>query len=308
MEQKNTDRNENQNLVRFETYADLVSAVVNDGYTMTSRQVCRLLKIHRPWYNTNIRPFVKYTYVTNSFRGDGFSNMDLITRLRQHVRTRSPLTRIGCTLPDGSEDPADRYSTTLIQRKSVFDCICAAAWTATRQTISLPLKCLFPPEEFKRICYIFVTDENWQKDPSAIDTIIAKHAPEVKNLLDKRAFLTKRSRCVPVPVEVPPLDEDNFLNVISSWVAPRDLKEYGDTDESVARRFFEAGAIRLEGHFTSADGVIAKKVLYKFPEDTYYGVLYPYGGPNSIVLLPYSFYLENQAIKDRLKKLQRNPK
>ena len=53
--------------------------------------------------------------------------------------------------------------------------------------------------------------------------------------------ITKRSRTIPVKVELPDTP-------ISEWRALHDEKEYGDTDEHILRKFFKEGCIRVEIH------------------------------------------------------------
>ena len=80
---------------------------------------------------------------------------------------------------------------------------------------------------------------------------------DTKTLYDNRLLATsKRSIVSNVPVNV------DIRNVFREWVAPHELKDYGDTDELVYRMLFANSYIKIVLHVPDVDGVLGEKIFY----------------------------------------------
>ena len=56
--------------VKFKSWGDLILALETD-YTVSFKQVCRILKTSRSWVTKYIRPFVRTAYISSGIRADG---------------------------------------------------------------------------------------------------------------------------------------------------------------------------------------------------------------------------------------------
>lgn len=65
---------------------------------------------------------------------------------------------------------------------------------------------------------------------------------------------------------VPPVSCNTYLPPINTWVAPHDIKDYGDTDESIYRRFFRFGYIRIELALPDIKRKEISKKVYYIPD------------------------------------------
>lgn len=120
----------------------------------------------------------------------------------------------------------------------------------------------------------------WIGDTTDIDT--------AKALYDSRVFESKRSEAkwIDVPVPITPIIE---------WRAAHDELEYGDADETIYRRFFRDGCIRLELTFSDKckrvyyvndpDPVLPSPISDERQKELYMGILNATGAEKSRALV-----------------------
>lgn len=83
-------------------------------------------------------------------------------------------------------------------------------------------------------------------------------SPKGRTLMENGSTnIVRRSDTIPIDTTLPPIDK-----VIAKWQAPHNEKSYGDTDESIYRRFFKEGYTRIELEFEDMDGKKTRKVFF----------------------------------------------
>ena len=86
---------------------------------------------------------------------------------------------------------------------------------------------------------------------------------KTKKLYNNQQDITKRKLAEPELIT-----NIQIKDVYSIWVAPHELKDYGDSDELIYRKFFREGYIRIELHVPDVNGEVGKKIFY-IPDNEY---------------------------------------
>ena len=104
-----------------------------------------------------------------------------------------------------------------------------------------------------KICASKLSDE-WPKQK-----IVSKRTERTttQKLYENTQDTTKRKLAEAVPV-----DNIKIQDIYDIWVAPHELKDYGDSDELIYRKFFREGYIRIELHIPDVNGCVGKKIFY----------------------------------------------
>lgn len=234
--------------IKFTSWDSLIMAL-KDTYTTSFKDVCKMLKASRAWINRYVRPNVKSVYISNNRRGDANKGVDWV-RL--------------ASIELGKEMTESIWFDT----GDLIAFITESIVSVTKQTKSVPLDYLMTSEQAK--AYIkeldFLNNEIQRvkslRERSLLikqrDTCHLKYLPEdnaTKELLQQKMSVTKRTKAVAVSVPLPD-------RAYEDWVAPHDLKDYGDVDETIYRQFFKSGYLRVEMNMCDQDGCIGKKVYY----------------------------------------------
>lgn len=253
-------------------------AALNETYTLSVRECCRILMCSRGWVQQYVRPHVHYIYLKSPYNIRAFWNDE--ERLKEGV---------------------------WLNRKE-FDELVRGNMTCTRQTIAVPVEALIHPQyidafqEFYRDTWAAydVAMQNYRdgvkgaKRPlkhqfqESIDAILESMLSDAGKIVYgkdvARPDYTKRSATPSVPSTTPSFD-------LAELRAVHDEKDYGDTDEMVYRKFFSKGCYKLTLQIPDADGVLGNKVFYLYPRDDETIRLYD-GESVMPVLVNYGRYLE----------------
>lgn len=241
------------------TFDEVVNLLENE-YTMSIKDGCKRLKCSRPWFNKYVKPYCDFIYLNSGIREDIPDSTGQMNWVRYVARLigRDEMTE-----------------STWLCNADVETVIYNAIQKVTRQTIKIPADYLIQDhdkfiKEYNSLSEELKTlneniqknkDKNkfmeWMEKSRERDLLFYKYLTDNgKELLKKQVKITERTKAEPVEVKLPDAP-------INEWVAPHDLKGYGDTDESVYRQFFREGYIRVECQFVApATGEIGKKIYY----------------------------------------------
>lgn len=230
------------------TWAETLAALKNE-YTLSIRDVCRLLKTSRSWVNRYIRPHVDTIYLNSGKRGD------------------YSIGRNWVKMAAVALEREDMTESTWFSKLQLYGLLERSVVSVTKQTKCVPLAYLMDQS----------TREQYISERDAIRELMGKETDERKlanlakeledlpeKFIDKPGLVMTNHRCgitergkvervvVPYPGKFDP----------TAWTAAHDMKDYGDTDEDIYRRLFRTGAIRIELCVPDKDGVVGKKVYY----------------------------------------------
>lgn len=238
-------------------WAALLSDLENN-YTLSIRDMCCKLKASRGWVSTYITPNLPDKIILPSGHGK-----DAKTSLNWAFVASEMLGR--------------KITEKLWYRQTDFDSLMSKSISSiTRQTYCVP-------------CEFFVTDVKAFSDEYDAYSKELADLRETASIPTNRKFIslfrlekkrsdlwrtylreelkdivsagecytTGRSKVDRIPVEL-----DNVVSMMDSWIAPHDIKNYGDTDEMMFRRFFNEGYYRIELGFESKEGTACRKIYY----------------------------------------------
>lgn len=236
---------------QFETWEQLLEALQTE-YTLSFKDVCKLFKASRSWVTQHIKPYVKSIYITNNRRGNAQHGADWLY-MASMVLNR----RITESIWFHTEELFD-----FIENNCIY--------SITKQTKSVPVSYLMSDQnkklylkELKERQQEIEQEENYYKK---LDLKLELRECYIKylntdektqKLYENTQDTTKRKLAEAVPV-----DNIKIQDIYDIWVAPHELKDYGDSDELIYRKFFREGYIRIELHIPDVNGCVGKKIFY----------------------------------------------
>ncbi len=236
--------------VTFKNWEALIEALRED-YTLSFKDVCMMLKCSRTWVNQYVRPNVHSVYIKSNNRGDVKKGINWVQIAS--IELGKPMKE-----------------SIWFHKTEFFQFLNNCTYSVTKQTKSIPVAYLMTSENKEKY---FILIEKLDKEIMEENSIKRKmKLIEEKNncyvnflkrdnitkiLVENAKSITKRKEVEPVPVALKYTDIP-----IEYWQAPHDLKEYGDADELIYRKFFAEGYIRIELHLPDAEGVLGKKIFY----------------------------------------------
>lgn len=234
-------------------------------YTLTLKDMCKILKCSRSWATRYLKPHLHYIYVGNGYRKAPIRGVNYIAKAREELER-----------PNMTE-------TTWYSETEFYDLIRSHLEQCTRQTIIVPIERLIDPfaldifkKKYKELNQIIseyneckysksYSDENMDLYLQALEDRDRLIASSLKSKY-KAAYYdvpiySKRSEspAVPFPMDFSDFDLNNLLAV-------HDIKDYGDVDESIYRRLFLDGCIRTVLRLPDKYGEISEKIYYIQPE------------------------------------------
>ena len=236
------------------TWAEVLAAL-QETHTMSIRDVCMMLKTSRPWVNKHIKPHVDAVYLNSNRRGD--------------LQTGRNWVRLAAAVLD-----KEMTESTWLHTEQLMGLLKQSVVSCTKQTKRLPVSYLIEgqgrKEEYcRRRTELLERANNLARklSPEAqeecielfqkADQLHLEYVDEAaKELLKNPCSVTARGKVERIDVEYP--GEFNPAD----WVAPHDIKNYGDTDEAIYRAFFRAGSIRIELAIPDEAGEVGFKVYY----------------------------------------------
>lgn len=252
---------------------DRMQHFIDEGYDMTTREICQAMCAHRPWVENCITYRQKYLYISNGVRGDY-----AVTRNYAKIFTGS--------------DAQKFYN-----RNEIMEIISRAFVGATRQTIIVPFAALVSPSlrrdfaaygelidlKERELDHMVSAYTQGNKEKIKWEEIVEEKEKLEKYMcslfsqagrelyrISKRLRITRRSDSERVPVDI------TLEEAFGKCHAASDIKRYGDTDEDVYRQIYRSGEIRLEYSFKDHKAGIKddsetphylEKKLYLPPED-----------------------------------------
>lgn len=218
-------------------------------YTTSLKDACMLLKASRNWINQYVRPHVKCIYLNNNIRTNKATGTNWV-----HVASitlNKPMTE-----------------SIWFHTDDLHNFIRNSVSSVTKQTKSVPISFFMSSsklneyiKELKEIDDIINNTKNIYKQAKLYQVREQCYLNYISNdsitanLFKNQMNVGKRTAAPHTPVSLPdtPIEE---------WVAPHDIKKYGDTDETIYRKFFKEGAIRVEIKIPDLNGSIGRKVFY----------------------------------------------
>ncbi len=231
-------------------------------HTISIRQICKELKASRTWVNRYVIPNIDSIYLNSNIRGGkpstkGGANWVLLASIAMGEDYLND--SIWC---DESE-----YIDLI--RKNIIKC--------TKQTKRIPAELLVIDKSEYKKQYDTLTEEiENQKLIIAQDRNVQNYI-RMSKLMKQRSNLyttmlnelgsiieEKEDISITERGKVPAVDyELKEYPPIKEWIAPHDIKEYGDTEESIYRKFFSEGDIRIEIALKDeVKGDLSKKIYY----------------------------------------------
>ena len=217
-------------------------------YTLSTKDICRMLKCSRSWMTRYIKPHVHYIFISNLF-----SSKDLIDFWGKAYR-------------QGYMDRSDK-SNAWYSKNELMALLKSSVKSCTRQTICLPMEELIDPsciDGYKRERKTLIEKYlDYDISRQEMDEILINHYGSERGrfLWKTRPRRDKRTECPRVDV----CDEfqDAFFEELATISS---LKNYGDSDEEMYRDLFLSGATRIELAIPDKDGCFSEKVYYYRPE------------------------------------------
>lgn len=239
------------------TWPQVLSAL-EYTHTMSVRDICQKMKASRSWCNRYVLPHVDQIYLNSNIR----YNKQAALKVNWVQEASIALNRdymkdsIWCSAADFEA---------LIERSIIG---------ATRQTRKLPLELLLKDplaykarhEELKEKMDAAMAEARRSRKRADIQESL-RLQKEYRNLYfqflnETGEKLLQNPPRVAERGKVPRVNYDGKIPEMDEWVAPHDLKGYGDTDEMIYRQLFSAGQIRIELAIPDADGVVGEKIYY----------------------------------------------
>ena len=230
------------------TWAETLEALRSE-YTLSIRDVCRMLKASRQWVNRYIKPHVDAIYLNSGKRGD-FSVGRNWVKMAATALERDDMTE-----------------STWFSKKQLYALLERSVASVTKQTKYVPVLWLMEPAD--RDAYIKERETLKERlNAARTESEAIRLAKELEalpekfldkdslELTDNHCRITERGKVDRVVIPYP----GRFDPTV--WVAAHDIKDYGDTDEDIYRQLFRAGSIRIELAIPDTDGVVGQKIFY----------------------------------------------
>ena len=235
-------------LVTFDTWEQLINALKYE-YTTSLKDVCKMLKISRGSLDTYIRPHVNYVYLNNNIRSEHSKGIDWV-RMAALELEKNMTESIWFHTDD--------------LKNYIKSCISSV----TKRSKSVPVS-------------FFMTNKklhDYQYELAEYDRRIM----ETKNVMARASLYRERCQCYKKYIYKDDATIELFKNQMSvgkrtlasyipvplpdveicDWIAPHDIKNYGDSDETVHRMFFREGYIKIDLKMIDGDGKLGNKVYY----------------------------------------------
>lgn len=237
-------------------------------HTYSIHTICQALKCSRNWYRDYISP-----NISDKVR---ISNKYASSKKINWLRIANDTLK------------ADGYDVELTDitylNSEEFDKLILENITATQQTKLISVDLIIPQDKLSdyQVEYDKLQEELKELLNGGIKNalqIVNKHieinalpkkyaSPTAKKLIDTCSCNpTKRGEVkelLHIPTDCLPIKyKENNLIDYEKWLAPHDVKNYGDVDETIYRKFFANGYIKIKLTLPNADGTAeAEKVFY----------------------------------------------
>lgn len=239
-------------------------------YTLTLKDMCKILKCSRSWAVKYLKPHLHYIYLSN---GAGQS--------ANYLRAANMVL-------DRSMSESTWYS----QNEFLFF-VKEHISDIKRQTINIPIEILIEKTKMKKFKRNFIPykevvqrfrengnideyKELLEKRDSIVEECATKKGLQLWNDMPSKY---KRTDTPAIPCTLENIDITKLLSV-------HDLKDYGDSDEEIYRDIFIHGYYKVILEIPDVDGVASKKVYYLPSND-----IFDEENTLEMVLVKYSNYV-----------------
>lgn len=221
-------------------------------YTLSFKDICRILKVSRNWVNQYIRPYVDSIYLTNGKGGGGIS------------WTKIASERLGKKI--GNESIWFNES----QFKELFT---TNVSSVTKQTKVVPYAYFMSDgdaanyiqeyneleEQLKELVLSSASRKDIKQVYEKLCYCHEKYIPDIVCELIRtgKAYPNQRGKVEQVAVDLPKIS-----NYQRELIAVHDIKDYGDSDEIIYRNLFNKGFIRIVLSIPNEIGVVSEKIYY----------------------------------------------
>lgn len=227
---------------------DACIAALQDDFTVSFRDICRILKCNRAWVSRYIRPNCLHIYLSSG-----------VGKSQNYLQLAA--ARLGREMRDSIWFKTEEFENLI--KENIASC--------TRQTIVIPIEWLIKKDKIEefRVAYKKIMEEiKDAKNPLILTRLLEQKKALVKSYRNEIGCVVyaklpnkyKRTATAATEISVPEFD-------LKDLVAVHDLKSYGDTDEEIYRSLFSAGACRVEIKIPDLDGCISKKIYYLYCKD-----------------------------------------
>lgn len=233
-------------------------ADLENNYTLSIRDICCKLKASRGWVNTYITPNLQDKIVLPTGLGAGsrsklnwayVAGTMLGRKITEKIwyRPRDFENLLGRSIKSVTRQtycvPCEFFVTDVKAYSEQYNALSRELFEL-RQTESVPIN-----QKFIKAARLEKKRADLWRDFMRDDY--------VGIITEGECFTTGRSKVERIPVEL-----KNAVFLVDSWIAPHDIKSYGDTDEIMFRRFFNEGYYRIELGFESKEGRSCRKMYY----------------------------------------------
>ena len=234
----------------FNNFPELLKAC-QTTYTLPFKHACQMLKCSRSWAQNYIRPHVPCVYLSNGIRDNGQYRINYARIVSERFGKASDES---IYLDEKAFNKYIFQSIVSCQKRS--KCVCASYF--------------MNPSQYKN--YLFnLVDLRYKlctcKPEDAVESLRLLHEiskvyrqyidTDILQIIDTPASCFKRtdSEYIDVPVPNAP---------IASWMAVHDLMDYGDVEETIYRRLYKNGCIRIELRLPDKNGEVKNsgKIYY----------------------------------------------
>lgn len=238
--------------------------MLRDTYTIDVKTMCKTLKISRSWFDIYIKPNIDHIYLDSGKRGSSINSNDWVVKAAVYLK-RYTMT-----------------ANTWYNEEQFYEYLYSRVKSVSVQTRAIPRVCVIADQyidDYKihyNVCY-----ENNDKSRKnkylnrfrfyQFTTSISDNMyySDLGKILAKSTNIVKRSETPFISLKLEDIGINNandLKNCISDFCAPHDVKDYGDTDEMVYRKFFKYGYIKIVFEFPSKNRN-TERVFYYLPND-----------------------------------------
>lgn len=234
--------------VTFDTWDELINALKHD-YTSSLKDVCKMLKISRSTLDSYIRPHVKYVYLNNNIRSEHSKGINWVQMAALELE-RDMTESIWFHTDELKEYILSCISSVTKRSKSVP----VSFFMTNKNLMDYQNELLDYDQKIRQEKNIFIRSALYRERNVCYKKYIYKDAATL-TLFENQMSVSKRTLATHVDVPLPDIP-------ICDWIAPHDIKEYGDSDETIHRMFFREGYIKIELKMPDINGKLGHKVYY----------------------------------------------
>lgn len=255
--------------------------MVKTTHNLSTTAICEYLKTYRPWVSKYILPYLDKVYLPNG-------------RNYKENKKKKKMSFVDWPYLLFNKGIIPTLEASWYSRLDFINLLKQNLVSITRRTIEVSTTYLIAPEErdnykneYQKLSEErdkLMDESNWLEVKNInqqLDTLISKYIDDYIYDAIRKCDETKRTQTPAISV---PNCEWNY----EDFLAVHELKGYGGIDETIYRRLFTKGAVRLEFSFTSKKNETGKKIFYYYdPKDKEYDL----EDGMSLVTLPYDFFL-----------------